>query len=84
MENAIQAREARSISTLIIGSENSVPLGRKRFKLQIVDTTPGKPESGTACIYLWAKDMKEALETAAGFIPHGATPSPANAKTHKK
>ena len=83
MQDAIQAKEAEAMKTLAACSELSVPLGGKKFKLQITDVTPGRPESKTACICLWANDMKEALEMAAGLIPHGAMPSPANINTPK-
>ena len=83
MQDAIQAKEAEPMKTLAACSEISVPLGGKKFKLQITDVTPGRPESKTACICLWANDMKEALEMAAGLIPHGAMPSPANINTLK-
>lgn len=78
MQNVIQAKDAEQMKTLAACSDISVPLGGKKFKLQITDVTPGRPESKTAYICLWANDMKEALEMAAGLIPHGAMPSPAN------
>lgn len=83
MQNAIQAKEAEPTNTLVASGEISVLSGRKKFELQITDVTPGRPESKTARICLWANDMKEALEMAAGLIPHGAMPSPANVNNTK-
>lgn len=58
---------------LKIGDDKDIPMGRKYFRVKISEI--GENSNGApAYIELWASDIKEALDTAAGFIPSGSQP----------
>lgn len=53
---------------LKIEDDKGIPMGRKFFRVEVSEIGEN-PNGSPAYVELWASDIKEALETAAGFIP---------------